>query len=298
MDFEETSQAREQAFFNELSNELIETRNQSIKTDNSIRNLSSDLKQIARRQESYERRLLVSSIASYIIFSIVIFSGLFLYFKAGIARTEVDHALVDEQQEGFEQRITELEAEIERRRESEREAYAFYELLVNGSQDEVIERFSTVQGRLIDRATIELFRREVDRIRHDVARDAYLHGITQVEAELWQEARDAFVRSLEYVEEAAYTSDLQYQLAKSLQELNEFREALRYFDIALDSGELGSDQRLFALFKRAEALGALDRYQESNDAYRSFARRYPNHRWAGYAYSRIERNNRHLGQTE
>ena len=65
----------------DLNQEIIETRSQTIKTDNSLRNLVGDIKEIAKRQEGYERRFVVNSVAAYVLFAALSFVGLLLFFK-------------------------------------------------------------------------------------------------------------------------------------------------------------------------------------------------------------------------
>ncbi len=273
--------------FRNLEQEVIETRNQTIKTDNSLRNLAGDIKAIAKRQEAYESRLVINSVGAYVIFAALAFIGLLLFFNASIARAQLDRELVTQQQGAFESRISELEAEMERRREAENEAYEFYELLASNRRDEVVERFPTVQGRLIDRATIELFRREVDRIRHELAAESFAIGQQQYENENYQEARDAFVRSMAYVELTHYSPTLHFYLAECLFELDDYAGAIRYFDLTIGADALGRTNSIIAMFHRAEALRRVERFNEAIEAYRLFLRRYESHSWAGAARDRI-----------
>lgn len=273
----------------ELETEVIETRNVTIKSDNSLRNLSTEIRQIIRRQELWERRTLVNSAVAYILFAALSFGGLWFFFQASASRNAVDQALVDAGRRGLETRIQELEAELERRRQSEREAYDFVTLLVSGREDEVVERWPAVQGRLVDRATIELFRREVDRIRHHVAREAYESGRALMARDAWEPARDAFTRSLAWVDRAPYTVELHAQLGLALFQLADYAGAVRYIDEAIDGGTLARADLILVMFRRAEALTRLEREQEGMDAYRAFVRRFPEHSWANTARSRIQR---------
>lgn len=287
---------RVEELLKDLEQEVIEARNQTIKTDNSLRNLVGDVKTIARRQEAYESRMALNSTGAYIIFAALAFAGLFLFFRASIARAQLDRDLVTQQQAEFEGRIGELEAEMERRRAAETEAYEFYELLASGRRAEVVERFPAVQGRLIDRATIELFRREVERIRHELAQETYDLGTQRYDEEQWQEARDAFLRSVSFVEVAPYSPDLHFRLAQSLFELDDYAGAVRYYELAIEADTLGRTDSIVATFRRADALRRLERFHEAVDAYEAFLRRYDTHSWAGAARDRIASIERRLGE--
>lgn len=273
----------------DMQQEVIETRNVAIKTDNSLRNLAGEIRQIAQRQDQSEKRALMNSAIAYVLFSALTFAGLFLFFRASLERAGVDRQLVDAEHRALQARIADLEADLERRRQSEREAYGFYELLAANRQDEAVERWPVVQGRLQDRATTELFRREVDRIRHAMAREAFEVGQRRVASEQWEDARDAFARSMAYVEITAYTPELHLLLADALFNLSDFIGAARYYGMAIDSGTLTRPQLASAMFRRAEALTRSDRETEGIEAYRLFARRFADHSWANTARARIQR---------
>lgn len=267
----------------DMRRELIETRNLSIKADHALRGLTVEMKALGRRLEAGERRTALNSIASYVLFAALSFAGMFLFFRAAIERNEVDHRLVEEKQEQNQRRLADLEAEIERRRQSERESYAFLELLQSGRRDEVVERFAAIQGRLTDRATLELFRREVDRTRQEVAQDAFREGIKAAKAENWERARDSLLRSLTYVEQATYTPTLRYQLAESLYHLRDWSAAEPHYAAVIESNALSRNDTILAVYHRAECLERSGRSSESAAVYRTFAQRYDYHPWASSA---------------
>jgi tetratricopeptide (TPR) repeat protein len=273
----------------EIHREVLEARGATIKTDNSVRNLAQDVRRIAERQQGFERKAIWNSGVAYILFALLCFCGLFLFFRASMARTRTEQQVVDQQRTTLEQRAGEFEAEIERRRESERAAYEFYELLTSGRSAEVVERWNTVQGRLTDRATIELFRREVERLRNDLAVASFELGRQHARNEQWEVARDAFTRSIAYVDVAPYSPELYFHLAESLYHLDDYHTAVRYFDMAIEAASMDRAQSILAHFHRAESLQRSDRTLEALEAYRAFARRYDDHYWASTARARISR---------
>lgn len=279
----------------EMRRELIETRNLSIKADHALRGLTTEMKQLGRRLEAGERRTALNSIASYVLFAALSFAGMFLFFRAAIERNEVDHRLVEEKQEQNQRRLADLEAEIERRRQSERESYAFLELLQSGRRDEVVERFAAIQGRLTDRATLELFRREVDRTRQEVALDAYREGIKAAKAESWERARDALLRSLTHVEQATYTPNLRFQLAESLYHLRDWSAAEPHYAAVIESNTLSRNDTILATYHRGECLERSGRGGESAVVFRGFAQRYDYHPWAQSAVQKAASLERRAG---
>src|SRR5687768_15282655 len=60
----------------EIKREIIESRGLVIKTNNLTNALSADIKSIAKRQQTYERRLSWNSATAYIVFVVVVFAAL------------------------------------------------------------------------------------------------------------------------------------------------------------------------------------------------------------------------------
>lgn len=279
----------------ELQQEQIETRNLTIKSDHAVRALSAEIRDLARLQQEFQRRTLVASATAYVLFVILSVGGLYLFFQATTSRDRMDAEGVAELTGRLETRIDELEREIESRHEAEREAWAFYELLENGAREEVVERFPNLQGKLVDRASIELFRREVDRIRHQLAADAWAEGMRAYNNNRWAEARDAYQRSRNYSEFSSYTAQLNYYLGDALFQLNDFTNAVRYYNVALASGELSRDLEPLATYRLGEALRSLGRDREALDAYNSFIQRFPNHPWKSASETRAAALRTRLG---
>src|SRR5258708_30639958 len=83
----------------ELKSEIIETRGLIIKSNKLTNAQSADLKRIAKRQQSYERRLVWNSATAYIVFVLVVFVALKLAWDARVdavrAETEQTRQAVD-----------------------------------------------------------------------------------------------------------------------------------------------------------------------------------------------------------
>ena len=59
----------------EIKREIIESRGLVIKTNNLTNALSADIKSIAKRQQSYERRISWNSATAYVVFVVVVFES-------------------------------------------------------------------------------------------------------------------------------------------------------------------------------------------------------------------------------
>src|SRR5687768_5480535 len=68
----------------EIKREIIESRGLVIKTNNLTNALSADIRSIAKRQQTYERRITWNSATSYVVFVLVVFAALKLAMDARI----------------------------------------------------------------------------------------------------------------------------------------------------------------------------------------------------------------------
>jgi hypothetical protein len=81
---------REETLLEELARlreEVVNTRNLTIKTDNHVTGLSAEVKSVSRALGQGERRNLLNSFVAYILFTVLIAGGLWLTFQARTARS-------------------------------------------------------------------------------------------------------------------------------------------------------------------------------------------------------------------
>jgi len=277
-----------------LHKELIEARNLAIKTDNLVKNLGAEIKQIARRQDTYQRRYLLNSAVAYVLFVVVIFTGLYLAFDAKLssAQREVEHYTA--RNTALEERLEEAERDLQLRRDSQNRAYAFFELLEHGDPDEVVEQFTELQAQITDRAMIELLRDRVEEINYNLAEQAFREGLGYMSAENWSDARDAFLKSLNHVERTPWQPELDYNLGDALFNLGDYEGALYYFDEALSAEDLDEAHQAMARYRRAMCLESTGRLAEAVQAYQEYRDRHSSHRYTGRALHRINSIQREL----
>lgn len=278
----------------ELQQELIETRNLTIKTDHAVRSLAGEMRELTRSQEAVQKRTVWSSATAYILFTVLAAGGLFLFFNASSSRAKADSQLVQEQVKQFETRIDELEEALEQRNKAEKEAWAFYELIQNGSDEEIVERFPKVKARLMDRTATELFQREVELRRQRLAADAYAEGMSAYTAKKWDAARTAYERAMNYQDVAPYTPELNYYLGDALYHLGEHATATRHLNIAIGSEDLSPDLKPRGMFRLGECLRAIGRNREALEIYQSFIEHFPSHAWKNSAERRVDSLERKL----
>ncbi|MBN1947435.1 MAG: tetratricopeptide repeat protein [Bradymonadales bacterium] len=278
----------------DLHREIVEARNLAIKTDNLVKNLSAEIKQVARYQQAHQRKSLLNSAVAYALFVVVVFAGLYLSFNTKVRsdRREIEH--YQARTTALETNLAELQAELDRRREAENRAYSFYQLLESGDRDEVVEQFEELRSLLVDQTMIQLLQDRVEEINYALAEQSYRDGMAMIREERWADARDAFLKSTNHLLRTPWCAALHFNLALALFELEDYEGALAYFDQALSYQELDPAYQAEARFRRALCLESTGRLAEALEAYTAFRRNHPTHRFASRALHGINRIQREL----
>ncbi len=118
----------------DLRREVIESRNLVIKTDNLLKNLHAELKQMGRKQELFEKRHMMTSVAAYFLFAAIATLGAFSFARSEIRGAREEAVANEGKVKQLTQDVEALRrAEVSRREASEKAARA-YDLL--GSEKE------------------------------------------------------------------------------------------------------------------------------------------------------------------
>src|SRR5260221_1824502 len=117
-----------------LRKEVLEARNLIIKTDNLLKNLHAELKQVGHRHEEQEKRHWMTSVTAYIAFVVLCATGAIAYARAEV-RAARDEAQANEARAaGLQKDAEKIKAADQTRREAAEKALRVYELL--GSERE------------------------------------------------------------------------------------------------------------------------------------------------------------------
>jgi predicted negative regulator of RcsB-dependent stress response len=147
---------------NLLRKEVLEARNLIIKTDNLLKNLHAELKQMGRKHDEQEKRHWMTSFTAYIIFAVLAAVGAIAYARAEV-RTARDEAQANEARAAALQKDAEkIKSADQVRREAAEKALRVYDLLgtekegpgLNQAMSQAIHldrgQLSALEGRAID----------------------------------------------------------------------------------------------------------------------------------------------------
>lgn len=258
----------------ELKREIIESRGLVIKTNNLTNALSADLKSMAKRQQSADRRLVWTSATAYVVFVIVVFVALKLAWDARLdaelAKTEQTRTSV----ERLTRELRDAQKRDEDRSRAELKAASFYELIRQNKRAEIIEQYDALRKEPLSKAEAAFFADTAERAKNELSMVSYFQGKEHTRFGRWHEAQQAFEESIRFKDGAAHTPSARYHLADALRHLGRQRDAV---PILQQLSEASSDKEILddALFLLAQCLVDIQAWNDAKTALRSFIRRFP-----------------------
>ena len=266
----------------EIKREIIESRASVIKTNNLTNALSADIKSIAKRQQTYERRLSWNSATAYIVFVVVVFAALKLAWDARVdqIKGETEQRTLDN--ERLRKEMRDAQKRDEDRARAESRAAQFYELVRSGKRAELIEGWEQVKKEPLSKAEAAMFSDAVEHARNDLAGQQYQQGMDKVRVQRWTEAASAFEESLKYKEDSAIAPSVRLGLAESYRHLNRQKEAIPILS-ALAENAVDKEVHDDALAMLAWCQMDVQAWNDAKNTWRTLIRRFPESRFAAEA---------------
>lgn len=263
----------------EIRREIIESRGLAIKTNNLANALAADLKSIAKRQQSYERRLGWNSATAYVVFVFVVFAALKFAWDARVDAIKSE----TEQRSGEIDRLRKESKEVQRRDEerarAEMKAAAFWELVRQGKRAEVIEGFEAIRKEPLTRAEQAAFHDAAEKARAELAVQLYEHGLDKLRVQRWQEAATSFEDALKYREDSALGPTIRLGLAQAYRHLGRQKDAIPLL-LRISEGNVDREVQDDALYQLAYCQTELQAWNDAKNSWRSLLRRFPDSHFA------------------
>lgn len=266
----------------EIKREIIESRGLVIKTNNLTNALSADIKSIAKRQQTYERRLSWNSATAYVVFVVVVFAALKLAWDARVdqIKAETDQRAVDN--ERLRKELREAQKRDEDRARAESRAAQFYDLVRQGKRADLIEQWEIIKKEPLSKAETAVFTDAVERAKNELAAQLYQLGVEKVRVQRWQEAASAFEESIKYKEDAAIGPSVRLGLAEAYRHLNRQKEAIPILT-ALSENAIDKEVHDDALSMLAWCQMDTQAWNDAKNTWRTLIRRFPESRFTGEA---------------
>lgn len=257
----------------EIKREIVEGRSLTIKTNNLVNALSADLKSIAKRQQGYERRMLVHSVTAYVVAVAVIL---------GLTKVALDAQVDAVRAEGKStaDRLAEVERDLElaqkreeKRAAAVREAAAIHQLLESGDQRKLLEalpRALTLDLSPVERAVLDESARKA---RRALSLESYQAGIEHARAGRYHEATQSLRESIDLEFDSPHSAQATYELARAYRALDQQRAAIPLL-MTLTEASTSVDVLDDATLLLAQCQVDVELWSDAKATLRTFLRRF------------------------
>jgi TolA-binding protein len=267
----------------DIKREIIESRGLVIKTNNLTNALSADVKSIAKRQGSYERRLTWNSATAYVVFVIVVFAALKFAWDARVDAIRAETDQKTSENERLRKEARENQKREEDRARAEAKAAQFYELVRQGKRVDLVEGYAAIAREPLTKTESDVFADAVERARGELAAILYDQGLEKVRVQRWQEASQAFEDSLKYKDDASIASRVKLALAECYRHLSRQKDAVPLLESIAESAAVDKELQDDALDELAWCQMDLEAWNDAKNTWRTLERRFPDSHYAAEA---------------
>ena len=266
----------------DIKREIIESRGLVIKTNNLTNALSADIKSIAKRQQSYERRLTWNSATAYVVFVVVVFAGLKFFVDARVDTIEAASKHLRDEIARMKQDLDESRQREAERQAAELEAAKFYDLVRQGKRVDLIKGWESMRTKPLSKAEAQFLADAVERAKSDQAAALYLQGLESARLQRWQEAATAFEESIHYEDGGPVAPQAKLQLGSAYRKLHKQKDAIAVLGPLAESNadkEIQDD----ALDQLAWCQTEIEAFNDAKNSWRLLLRKFPDSHYAAEA---------------
>jgi TolA-binding protein len=262
----------------DIKREIIESRGLVIKTNNLTNALSADIKSIAKRQQSYERKLTWNSATAYIVFVLVVFAALKLAWDARVDQIKAETEQKSIDNDRLKKDLREAQRRDEDRAHAEARAAQYYELIRQGKKVELVEQYDAVKKQALSKTEDAVFTDAVERAKNDLAVLSYQQALDKTRVQRWQEAATLYEESLKYKEDSAIGPSVRLGLAEAYRHLSRQRDAIPIL-VALSENAVDREVQDDAIYMLAFCQMDIQAWNDAKNTWRTLIRRFPDSRF-------------------
>jgi tetratricopeptide (TPR) repeat protein len=214
----------------EIRREVIESRNMTIKTDNALRSLHAELKNVSGRQEAFARRTWVSTAAAYALFTGLCVAGVIAILGARTASASAERERLEKQVAELGATIASLKADAAAQLAAEQGAMQVYKMMTSLPGDERLKGIDALQK--LDQTKLSAFARlalqeRAASLRREVGAGILEKGKAAFRRQDWAEAAAQLSRFLAMEPPAEDALEASFFLGNALFQARKFEEAIK-----------------------------------------------------------------------
>ncbi|HEY5147177.1 MAG TPA: tetratricopeptide repeat protein [Polyangiaceae bacterium] len=266
----------------EIKREIIESRGLVIKTNNLTNALSADIKSIAKRQQSYERRLTLNSATAYVVFVVVVFAGLKFFVDARVDAIDATSKHLRDENVRMKQDLDDARQLQAERGAAELEAAKFYDLVRQQKRVDLIKGWESMRTKPLSKAEAGFLADAVEKAKAEQASLLYLQGLDSSRLQRWQEAATAYEDSLRYEDGGAVAPQAKLELGSAYRKLHKQKEAIAILE-PLGESNVDREVQDDALEQLAWCQTEIEAFNDAKNTWHTLLRKFPDSHYASEA---------------
>jgi TolA-binding protein len=224
----------------ELRKEVVESRNQSIKTDNQIKNLALDIKGFEQRFDQLDKKARYSSFGVYVIIAATVAIAGYLISSVSIQASKEASAKAVDEAGRLKQELASQEAKLKSERETlareisgreavAEQALAFVRALDADNVDAAEKASLSIKLDELSSLEVAMLKGDLEKFRDDRANEHYRVARDMLARTRRPDAVKSFESALTMSKDFRYSDSARYLLGITLRELGEYDRAIAVF---------------------------------------------------------------------
>ncbi|MBI5502418.1 MAG: tetratricopeptide repeat protein [Deltaproteobacteria bacterium] len=269
----------------EVKKEIVEIRSLVIRTNNLTSALGADLKTVAKKQKTYERRMLWNSAVAYVLFVVLIFVGLKMAYDVRIDKDEERIGKLEEEKSELRKKVEAAKPAVQPNKRDEAAISALYEFYRNENYEQVIAQWDRLRA---EKADEELTPNERTIVRDLLAQarsllsfDHFQIGLQAMHEGRWPDAETELRQAISLDRASPYISRVQFELTEVLKAEGRCEEAISVLQGLIET-DLDKDMADDYHLSLADCHERMRQFDRALTLYTQFAEKfenYPNKRW-------------------
>lgn len=235
-------------FLKELKKEVVDARNLIIKTDNLVKNLSVDLKQLQKKFENYEHRSILTSIAAYVIFVALIFIGLWAAFNSKLSAVKSEHSNALAQVEELRSKNNALTKQLDQVAWAAGKAQEIFDKLSGPNPQDGLKLMAETDINSLPGFTQKSLRQKEMEVREKLGMEAFETGRKAFNSQRWKDAIAPLSKAMGILPRGQSLASAAYMRGYSNYGLKNWREAAEDFGLLVElapTDPLADDSQYF-----------------------------------------------------
>jgi len=214
--------------FKALKQEVYETRNMIIKTDNNMRSIFAEIKNLAQKQDEHLSRTKYMSIGLYIILVIILIAGGILLSNLRASNLEKDIDLLQTERNQLRSSLGQAELALESFQATDMRAMKLLELVDHRKRKEAISEFEKLDRKSLQESALSLLIKEVEKFKQELAEEHFKAGISHWKIGGFKRAIQELQLSSSYAIKNDFQNLLNFYLGHSEYKLKKYDEGLTH----------------------------------------------------------------------